>query len=185
MTCMHQKINVSCQLANQLLPYVPQGEGFIHEAAKRRAMIQFGRGTACSHFHLIAPCHVRCGDTVARIIEKTNARNPIYARISKCCLFCRWSLEIRIISVSFSPTFFFFLFPPIISVWVMQKSTNDLQCIRIGPTALLISIAGVKLLVSHSLTSSTHVRKAKDTSGSPVKPDGQGCPTLHSQQEAV
>ena len=79
----------------------------------------------------------------------------------------------------------FFLFPPIISAWVMQKSTNDLQCIRIGPTALLISIAGVKLLVSHSLTSSTHVRKAKDTSGSPVKPDGQGCPTLHSQQEAV
>lgn len=87
MTHMHQKINVSCQLANQLLLGVPQGEGFMHEAAKRRAMIQFGRGTACSHFHLIAPCNVRCGDTVARIIEKTNAQNPIYARISKCSVY--------------------------------------------------------------------------------------------------
>lgn len=61
MTYMHRKMYVSCQLANQLLPGAPQGEGFMHEAAKRRVMIQFGRGIACPHFSLIAPCHVRCG----------------------------------------------------------------------------------------------------------------------------
>ena len=61
MTYMHKKMYISCQLANQLLPGVPQGEGFMHEAAKRRVMIQFGRGIAWTHFPLIAPCHVRCG----------------------------------------------------------------------------------------------------------------------------
>lgn len=61
MTHMHKKVYASCQLANQLLPGVPQGEGFMHEAAKRRAMIQFGRGIAQTHFPLIAPCHMRCG----------------------------------------------------------------------------------------------------------------------------
>lgn len=61
MTSMHKKMYGSWQLANQLLPGAPQGEGFMHEAAKRRVMIQFGRSIAWTHFPLIAPCHVRCG----------------------------------------------------------------------------------------------------------------------------